>query len=150
MSVRGIKFPHLACTILGPILFSLYINDMPLACKNTHTQIYADDAVIIASSKTIQETASILTTELINIHKWLMKSHLLLNIKKTVCMYFTKTKMSLTQSGVFLGGEELELVNKFKYLGVTLDSTLSFKSHVNKISKTIKFNLANFKSIGHH
>lgn len=87
--------------------------------------MYPDVAVIIASSKTTQETAHILRTELTNIHEWLKKSCLLSNIKKTVCMYFSETTTNLTHSGVFLGGEELELVNQFKY----------------------KFNLANFKSI---
>lgn len=47
----------------------------------------------------------------------------------------------------FLGGEELQLINGFKYPGgVTLDSTLTFKKHIKKITRTIKFNLSNFKS----
>lgn len=76
MAIDGIESPHLACTmgvlqgsILGPILFSLCINNLPLACKNTHIQMYTDVAVIIASSKTTQETAHILRTELTNIHE---------------------------------------------------------------------------------
>lgn len=71
----------------------------------------------------------------------------LVKYKKTVCMYFSKKRKDLTHSGVFLGGQELELVNEFKYLGVTLDSTLTFKSHIKKIQRTIKFNLSNFKLI---
>jgi len=58
---------------------------------------------------------------------------------------FTKQSRDIKQSGVFLKGEELEIVSEFKYLGLTLDSTLSFKKHVKKISNKVKFNLRNFK-----
>ena len=109
--------------------------------------MYADDAVILTSAKNTQEAALILTSALSQIQNWLTNSCLLLNTKKTVCMMFSKQPVKVTQSNVFLRGEELELVKEFKYLGVILDSTLSFKNHVKKISKTIKFNLLNFKQI---
>lgn len=53
----------------------------------------------------------------------------------------------LSDSGVFLEGDELELIKEFKYLGVTLHSTLSFKGHENKISKTMTLNFSNFNPI---
>lgn len=66
---------------------------------------------------------------------------------KTVCMRFSKQSNEIKSSGVFLRGEELQLVTEFKYLGVTLDSTLSFKNHIKKLANTVKFNLKNFKQI---
>lgn len=67
--------------------------------------------------------------------------------KQTVCMILSKQPVKITHSNVFLGGEELELVQESKYLGVILDSSLSFKKYVKKISKTMKYNLSNFKQI---
>uniref|UniRef100_A0A8C7X350 Reverse transcriptase domain-containing protein n=1 Tax=Oryzias sinensis TaxID=183150 RepID=A0A8C7X350_9TELE len=134
-------------SILGPLLFSMYINDLPNTCGNVEFQMYADDAVIFTSAKNIQEAASILTSALVPVNEWLSKSCLLLNTTKTVCMMFTKQPLDIKHSGIFLEGQELEIVSKFKYLGVTLDSTLSFKSHIKKISNTVKFNLNNFKQI---
>lgn len=62
-------------------------------------------------------------------------------------MFFSKQPVGNTQSNVFLRGEELELVEEFKYLCVILDSSLTFKNHIKKISNTIKFNLQNFIQI---
>ena len=134
-------------SILGPLLFSLYINDLPNTCVDVEFQMYADDAVIYTSAKSVQEASAILTSALVPVNEWLFKSCLLLNTKKTVCMMFTKQSRDIKQSGVFLRGIELEVVSEFKHLGVTLDSTLSFKKHVKRISSTVKFNLRNFKQI---
>lgn len=48
---------------------------------------------------------------------------------------------------MLLGGQELNILNEFKYHGVKLDSTLTFKSHVKGVSTTVQFNLQNFKQI---
>ncbi len=50
-------------------------------------------------------------------------------------MAFTKQNMKVSHSNVFLRGQELDIVNDFKYLGVTYDSTLTFKRHVKKGGK---------------
>lgn len=66
--VNGVKSAYRECiagvpqgSILGPILFSLYINDLPEACKNIPIQMYADDAVIYTPAKHTQEAGHILT-----------------------------------------------------------------------------------------
>lgn len=152
--VDGVKSPYLNSpvgvpqgSILGPILFSLYINDLPDVCPNINVQMYADDAVLFIHGKNTEETSSVLTSAMTKVQDWLSNSCLMLNTKKTVCMTFSKRPVNVKQSGVFLGGEELELVTQFKYLGVILDSSLTFKNHVKKVSNTIKFNLQNFKQI---
>lgn len=152
--VGGVKSPYLDCpvgvpqgSIFGLILFSLYINDLPDVCKGVNVQLYADDAVIFTQAKNAEEAAQTLTSAMAHIQDWLTNSCLLLNTKKTVCMIFSKHPTKITRSNVFLGGEELMVVNEFKYLGVMLDSALSFKSHVKMVSNTVKYNLYNFKQI---
>ncbi len=86
--------------------------------------MYADDAVIFTYAKNYQEIASTLTSAMAHIDDWHTKSYL--NIKKTVCMAFTKQNMKVSHSNVFLRGQELDIVNDFKYLGVIYDSTLTF------------------------
>lgn len=56
---------------------------------------------------------------------------------------FSKQPIERTYSNIFLK-EELQIVNEFKYLGIVLDPTLSFKNHVKRLSKTVKFNLSNY------
>ena len=64
------------------------------------------------------------------VQDWLTDSCLSLKVKKSVCMIFAKRPPNI---GVFLGGEELALVSEFRYLGVILDSTLSFRKHIKKV-----------------
>ncbi len=54
-------------------------------------------------------------------------------------MAFTKQNMNVSHSNVFLRGQELDIVNDFKYLGVTYDSILTFKRHVKKVANKVKF-----------
>lgn len=74
---------------LGPILFSLYINDLPNVCQNVNIQMYADDAVIYTYGKNYHEVSSVLTSAMIQIDDWLTRSCLYLNTNKTVCMVFS-------------------------------------------------------------
>ena len=143
VSINGIKSPYHTCSvgvpqgsILGPILFSLFINDLPNVCNTVHVQMYADDAVILTHGKSYAEVSTVLTSVLTSVQDWLTDSCLLLNAKKTVCMTFSKRPVVLQSSNVFLCGEELELVSEFKYLGVMLDSTLTFEKHVKKKCQT--------------
>lgn len=130
---RGVKSSYLTCwvgvpqgSILRPLLFPLYIHDMQLACKNTHLQMYTESAVIIR--KTTVEAAHIFT----HIHEWLKK---LCDIE-SACIFLKK------QRAFHLPGWR----GAWRYRGVTLDSTLNFKSHSKEITKYIKSILYNFKS----
>ena len=62
-------------------------------------------------------------------------------------MLFSRQPTAGQQPSVMVGGERLEVVEYFKYLGVIFDSNLNFKQHVKKVKNTIKFNLSNFKYI---
>lgn len=154
MSISGIKSQYLNSpsgvpqgSILGPILFSIYINDLPDVCPDINIQMYADDAVIFTHAKNPQEASQILTSAMTNVQNWVKASCLQLNAKKTVCMVFSKRPSELQQSNVFLNGVELSLVKEFKYLGLTLDPNLTFKKHIRRITHTVNFNVQNFRHI---
>lgn len=134
-------------SILGPILFSLYINDLPLVCSSVSIQMYADDTVLYVHGKNKQQAANILTEVLVHVSDWLSNSYLHLNISKTVCMYFSQKPTVIPHPDVFVKGEKLKVVSDFKYLGIILDSQLTFQKHAKKVAKIIQFNLANFRHI---
>lgn len=73
-------------TVLGPILFSLYINDLPDVCPDIGLQMYADDTVVYASGKTCTFVAEKLNANLDKISTWLSSCCLILNTKKTNCV----------------------------------------------------------------
>ena len=77
------------------------------------------------------------------ISSWLSESCLTLNVSKTACMYFYIRKNG-SQPDIMVKGERIQTVSHFKYLGITIDSQLTFKKHVKQVCKTLKFNFSNF------
>lgn len=71
-------------SILGPLLFSLFINDFPCCCPDVECQLHADDTVIYTSAKSPAKVAAILSEQMERISTWLQENHLTLNVKKTV------------------------------------------------------------------
>ena len=78
------------CSILGPLLFSLYVNDLPCHVNKNQAKIclYADDTAIFAKSKEVGQVAQVLTEEMKKVAIWLTKNKLTLNVKKTKVMLF--------------------------------------------------------------
>lgn len=119
---------------LGPLLFSLFINDLPEACPPTVTcQMYADDAVIYLHAKNKKQAGEELSASMVNIFDWLINSCLQLNVDKTVCMFFSKSVNRDRDPEVTVAGKRLSVVHEFKYLGIVLDSKLTFKTQVKKL-----------------
>lgn len=82
-------------SILGPILFSLYINDLSSACGNCNILLYADDTVIYVPGKTAEDVMNKLTDTMSRVTSWLNHNCLQLNVSKTVCMLFSKTNINV-------------------------------------------------------
>lgn len=123
-------------SVLGPLLFSLYINDLPSVCPNVFIQMYADDTVIYVHAKNTTQAADKLSQTTIPVKKnWLNQCCLELNINKTVAMFFTKSNITNNVTDVFVAREKIKVVNEYKYLGVLIDSKFTFKSHIKKVCK---------------
>lgn len=134
-------------SILGPLLFSIYINDLPTVCSDVDIIMYADDTVIFTSGENELEVADKLSKEMQKVAQWLHTSCLTLNVDKTVSMFFSnKRKLQVTQE-IQVNGQTIKNVKETKYLGLILDSNLGFKSHIKNLSNKLKFNLMNYKHI---
>lgn len=78
---------------LGPLLFTLYSNDLPdMILSSATCQMYAEDPVIYFHSNTKIQAAKELSSAMVFIQNWLNNTFLHLNLEKTVCMYFTKSQ----------------------------------------------------------
>ena len=107
---------------------------------------HADDTVIYVHANTKQKAADKLTSALVLITSGLHRSCLQLNVNKTVGMFFTKRKCNIV-SNISISGEHINIVPQVKYLGIIIDSNLTFKTQVKKVTQRVKFSLANFKYI---
>ena len=141
VKIKNVCSSNLKCTmgvpqgsVLGPLLFSLYINDLPQYCHGVEVQLYADDTVLYTHAKSAQLAAEKLASALDGVVEWLDQSCLTLNVSKTKGMFFSKTKLHTPGVNICIKGEQIETVTEFKYLGVTLDSHLNFKKHIKKMN----------------
>ena len=131
--------------MLGPLLFSFYINDLPLYRHGLEIQLYADDTVLYTRAKLAQLEAEKLASALNGVVEWLDQSCFTVNVSKTKGMFSSKTKLHTPDINICIKGEQIE--TEFKYLGVLLDLNLNLKKHIKNLTKTIKYNLANFRQI---
>ena len=129
-------------SILGPLLFIIYTNDIANASNFFETILYADDTTLLNPFTGLIATQSsrIINDELNKIHEWLVLNKLSLNVKKTKYMVFSTNKKKIESPTIVLNNTEIERVSNFTFLGVTLDENLSWKSHINiiacKLSRT--------------
>ena len=130
-------------SVLGPLFFTLYVNDVQCAIEGSKLQLYADDTVIHASGRTPVEAAHLLQPSLLQFTKWCAANKLSLNAAKTKLMVFgTRHKVKKAKDVVIKVGDiPLQIVPTYKYLGITLDSTLSFNYHVRTVASTVSFKI---------
>ena len=75
-------------SVLGPLLYILYVNDLPLSSLKSHFVMYADDTTIILSHKSLATLHNIFNKELANVYNWFYANVLLINLNKTKYMLF--------------------------------------------------------------
>lgn len=112
---------------LGPLLFSLFINDLPLVMKHCNILMYADDVKMFLSYK-LSSDGAYLQQDLNSFYAWCKYNQMELNLKKCKHMRFSRNCTSMIH--YFLDGYQLELVGEFLDLGILLDPKLDFCKHI--------------------
>ena len=128
-------------SILGPLLFILYINDLEKYLNDCKINLYADDTALYSSSTSYIELMLNLRLELSIVSEWLKANKLTLNVKKTKFVIFgSRHKLARNQdTPLYINREQIERVKSMKYLGMMLDDQLTFEEHIDYIqSKTVQ------------
>lgn len=130
-------------SILGPLLFLIYINDIACASKLFKFIIYADDTNLTTNIELVVqqnphvEISTILNRELSMISDWLGCNKLSLNVGKSKYMIFHKPGKIIPPLQLAMNDTDIERVTEFDFLGLSLNDNLSWKNHINKISNKI-------------
>ena len=124
-------------SILGPLLFWIYINDLCSMCKHTIPILFADDTNLFSGGKDIRTLENNINNELLNISLGLKVNKLSLNIKNTHYMVICRRKGLDVDVKLLIDGESIDEVQKTKFLGIIIDNKLSWKYHIDHISGKI-------------
>ncbi len=127
-------------SILGPLLFILYVNDITETTDVLKFVLFADDTTITYSHTDIFSKFDLINKELQEVCNWFKANKLSVNASKTNYMLLgtrAKTCIQNNESQIILDRVKLDRVNKTKFLGVTVDENLTWKSHIDNISKNI-------------
>lgn len=117
-------------SILGPMLFLLFVNDLPDVVNSSSIACYADDTKIYKRIDSISDSTD-LQTDLENLVLWSESSGLLFNRTKSKCQHITR-KQSPTHFSYSIKGEDLESCNSERDLGVSISSDLTWSKQVNE------------------
>ena len=127
-------------SILGPLLFLIYINDF-CKCSTILSFIhFADDTNLFYSHRNSHTLVDIVNRELVHVSHWIRSNKLSINIQKTKYIIFSNTLESLPLD-IILDDNPLEKVSTTKFLGIIVDNKLSWKPHIDAVCSTISRNV---------
>ena len=135
---RGV--PH--GSVLGPLLFLLYINDLHIAIKFCKVHNFADDTNLLHISKSIKKLNTFVNFGLKNLSNWLNANKISLNVSKTeLIMFKPRMKKVDFDLKLILNGKRLYPTKSINHLGIKIDESLTWNEHINDM--VIKLNRAN-------
>ena len=142
--IHGVQCGVPQGSILGPLLFILYMNDICNVSDIFFAIMYADDTSLVVNGKDLNTLIQLLNTALIDLCTWFKANRLSLNTTKTFYMIFHRTRikhMSGVANSIVMDNTILVKTSSLKYLGVIVDHKLNWIEHIsyvrNKVSKGI-------------
>ena len=116
-------------TVLGPVLFLVYINDLPCSISSD-CSIFADDPSVYNTGSNPPSICSMLSKDLNYAANWAAEWGMLFNAEKSEHLAFSTRKSDITSPHVIMNGTQIPQVTSHKHLGVNFNNTLSWQKHV--------------------
>jgi len=124
-------------SILGPVLFLLYINDIHTCSDLLKFILFADDTTVLYSSSNLGELVTTVNRELTYLVNWFNSNKLSLNVSKTNYIIFSNHKLDKSHEDVIVGPIKINKVATTKFLGVIIDEKLTWTNHIREIEKKL-------------
>ena len=139
-------------SILGPLAFITFINDLPNVVNHPSVHVYGDDTVLFLSTDNPTDISTKLHSDLTAVNSWLKENNLSLNVSKTKFMVYgtNAIRKRFLGTSLDLDGEEIEHVSSFKYLGVVFDEGLTWDEHIKFIHSKASSRLYLFRKLRHY
>ena len=129
-------------SVLGPLLFLIYINDLHKAIQYCKVHHFADDTNLFHTSKSVKKLNKLVNRDMKHLNNWLSANKISFNEEKTELVIFkSPRKVLVDEIKIKLSGKSLYPSNSIKYLGIKIDRLLHWHDQVNSI--TVKLNRAN-------
>jgi hypothetical protein len=125
-------------SILGPLLFILYINDQPNAIDHLKSILFADDTNLFHSSSNYATLFSQANQDLYFLNEWFKANKLSLNANKSVYIIFSKHKCKAENLNIKIGGIVIQEKQFTTFLGIKIDANLNWKYHITQIKGKLK------------
>ena len=133
-------------SILGPLLFILYINDFAKVCNRLKCIHYADDTTLYFAHDNIENITSVFNDEMIAIDRWLIANRLSINFKKMSYMTISNASYVL-DIPLYLRNVRLKICNHTKLLGIIIDNNLNFHKHVDAVCSKLARSVGTIRRI---
>ena len=133
-------------SVLGPLFFIIFINDLPYFLDEIITKLFADDTTLIFADNDLSSIVSKFKNGLKSLNEWCKHNRLYINWSKTFVMFITNKKICLP-TFIEMESIKIEVVSRFKLLGVVIDNKLQFKDFVSNQCLSINKRLFSIKRL---
>ena len=142
--LREIQYGVPQGSVLGPLLFLIYVNDISAATGNNKLRLFADDSNVFVISRDPGTLKTKMIEVILKLCEWFNANKLTINMKKTAYTIFAPNiKVPRALNNIMINNIKVERVESVKYLGMTLDEKLNWKEHTEKLlTKLTKTNQA--------
>ena len=129
-------------SILGPLLFLIYMNDLNNCSSLFKTIMYADDTTLVGNlsnfdNKNGNDCSTNINIELVLLNDWLKLNKISLNEKKTKCMIFYSQQREVPIIKLNMNNTDLDPITDFNFLGIIINNHVKWNNHINKIANNI-------------